>query len=208
MKEIEIKVLLVKYFLENYNDCTLGAEVPFQFGERRADMVIYESNLLSAFEIKGSKDTTSRLDYQIESYKKFFDCCYIVCERSNLSEIRKSTPRDVGILIAEDGELKKIRKSKQFKKHDKLILSSTISTLKLKKITGKNKLRSKSELCEHLKKTKTLDEIRKLSRDDFEERYGVVSRLLKQETTLNINSDDIHTITKRPPSSLIKRSIS
>ena len=54
-------------------------------------------------------------------------------------------------------------------------------------------------------KNNNLELLRKMSRDDFKEKYGVVSRLMKQETTLHITSDDIYTITKKAPSLLKKR---
>ncbi|MBW5801342.1 sce7726 family protein [Halomonas elongata] len=208
MTELEIKILLTKHIVNSLHNFTIGAEVPFQFGERRADLVLLNSGFLSAFEIKGARDRLSRLEYQVESYKKFFDYCYIVCEPSNLSEVRKNIPKDFGIFIAETTGVKKIRKSKQFKKQDKLMLSSILSVEKLKKITKKRELRSKHELCAQLAKEKKLNEIRHISRKDFEERYSVASRLMRQETTNTINADDIYTITKTPPSPLTRKVIS
>ncbi|TOJ02482.1 protein cII, partial [Vibrio parahaemolyticus] len=41
---------------------------------------------------------------------------------------------------------------------------------------------------------------------EFNDRYGVASKLLKQETTQHLTSDDIYTITKKAPS-LLKRRI-
>lgn len=207
MTELDIKIILVKHIMKEYQNYTLGAEVPFQFGERRADIALLESGCLSAFEIKGSRDKLTRLGYQTESYKKFFDYCFIVCEPSNLEDVRQCTPKEFGIMLAKNNKIKKVRKSKHFKMHDKISLSSTLSVSKLKKISASKKLRSKHELCEHLAKTKKLSEIRKLSRADFEEKYGVVSRIFRQETTSTINADDIYTITKVAPSMLIRRTI-
>ena len=205
MTEIEIKKILVKYFLEEYENFVVGSEFSFQFGERRADLALLLSESLTAYEIKGSRDTVSRLNYQIESYKKFFDFCFVVCESSNLAEIRKVLPKDVGILLANNDGITHVRQSKQFKRHDKLILSSVLSVQKLKILAKGCNLRSKHELCEYASKNNSMDHLRKLSRDDFYERYGVASKLMKQETTLNLTSDDIYTITKKAPSLLKKR---
>ncbi|WP_434137309.1 sce7726 family protein [Photobacterium leiognathi] len=205
MTELEIKKLLVRYFLEKYENFIVGSEFSFQFGERRADIALLDDGYLYAFEIKGARDTVSRLNYQIESYKKFFDFCFVVCEPSNLSEVRMTIPRDVGIFLVENNEIKYIRQSKQFKRHDKKVLSSALSVQKLMALAKGSNLKSKHELCEYVSKHNTLESLRKLSRDDFKAKYGVVSRLLKQETTLHLTSDDIYTITKRAPSLLKRR---
>ncbi|MCW4149938.1 sce7726 family protein [Halomonas sp. 18H] len=207
MTELDIKILLVSHIMKEKQEYTLGAEVPFQFGERRADIALLESGYLSAFEIKGSRDNVTRLGYQTESYKKFFDYCFIVCEQTNLEEVRRSIPKGFGIMLAKNQKIRKVRKSKHFKKHDKLSLSSSLSVKKLRSLTTNKRLKSKVELCENLAKTKNTSEIRKLSREHFEEKYGVVSRILRQETTSTINADDIYTITKTPPSTLIKRTL-
>ncbi|EGR0665530.1 protein cII [Vibrio cholerae] len=206
MTELEIKKLLVRYFLEQYESFVVGSEFSFQFGERRADLALLKSGYLTAFEIKSARDTVSRLSYQIESYKNFFDFCFVVCEPSNLTEVRATISRDVGILLAESGGITHVRQSKQFKRHDKKVLSSALSVQKLSALAKGSKLRSKHDLCEYVSKISTLESLRQLSRNDFNERYEVASKLLKQETTLHLTSDDIYTITKKAPS-FLKRKI-
>ncbi|HHG3227534.1 sce7726 family protein [Vibrio parahaemolyticus] len=206
MTELEIKKLLVRHFLEKYKNCVMGSEFSFQFGERRADLALLNADYLSAFEIKGARDTVSRLRYQIESYKKFFDFCFVVCEPSNLTEVRTTIPRDVGILLAEKNGITHVRQSKQFKRHDKKVLSSALSVPKLMTLAKGSNLRSKHELCEYVSKNNTVESLRGLSRREFNDRYRVASKLLKQETTQHLTSDDIYTITKKAPS-LLKRRI-
>lgn len=205
MIELEIKKLLVRYFLEKYENFVVGSEFSFQFGERRADLALLHANYLTVFEIKGARDTVARLGYQVESYKKFFDFCFVVCEPSNLYEVRAAIPRNVGILLADIDGITHVRHSKQFKRHDKKVLSSALNVQKLLSFAKGSNLRSKHELCEYVSKNNTLELLRQLSRNDFNERYGVASKLLKQETTLHLTSDDIYTITKRSPSSLKRR---
>lgn len=204
MNELKIKMLLVKSIMDNYDDYIVGSEFSFQFGERRADLVLLCDNKLTAFEIKSARDNVSRLEYQIESYKKFFDYCFIVCETSNLREIRESTPKEIGIIVINNnGELKKIRKSSEFKRHDKKILSSTISTSKLRKLLNANgSLKSKNDLCYEVAKKTPLNVIRELSREAFFNRYAVGSKLLRQEVSSTITPDDIFTITKKSPTPL------
>ncbi|EJC6986923.1 sce7726 family protein [Vibrio parahaemolyticus] len=206
MTELEIKKLIVRYFLEKYENFVVGSEFSFQFGERRADLALLDDGYLTAFEIKGARDTVSRLNYQIESYKKFFDFCFVVCEPSNLAEVRATISRDVGIFLVENGKITHVRQSKQFKRHDKRVLASALSVQKLSALSKASNLRSKHELCDYVSKNNTLESLRQLSRNDFNERYGVASKLLKQETTLHLTSDDIYTITKKAPS-LLKRRI-
>ncbi|HGY9588545.1 TPA: sce7726 family protein [Vibrio harveyi] len=210
MTELDIKVILVRHFLEHSKDFVIGAEVPFLFGERRADLAVLEEGSLTAYEIKSARDNVARLGYQIDSYKKFYDFCYVVCESGNLSEVRAALPREIGILMIEDNAVVKVRASKQFKRHDKIVLSSVLSVQKLKNLVKNSNLnlRSKNELCEFVSKNSTMEYLRELSRSDFVEKYGVVSRLLRQETTLHLNSDDIYTITKRAPTNLKRRTFS
>jgi len=205
MTELEIKILLVKYVLKKYENFVVGSEFSFQFGQRRADLALLNCGYLTAFEIKGARDTVSRLDYQIESYKKFFDFCFVVCEPNNLADVRAAIPKEIGILLANSNGITHIRQSKCFKRHDKLILTSVLSVQKLNALAKGTYLRSKHDLCMFISKHNSLELLRKISRDDFREKYGVASRLMKQETTLHLTSDDIYTITKKAPTSLKKR---
>ncbi|MBP5979337.1 MAG: sce7726 family protein [Halomonas sp.] len=208
MTEIEIKKLLVHYAISNYSDCVLGAEVPFQFGERRADLAVLTCNLFMGFEIKSKNDKTDRLAYQNKSYKGFFDYCILVCEKQNLKEIRRAIPDTFGIFLASENGLVKIRKPKMIKRHNKLLLTSTLSVSKLKKIPGTKHLRSKYEMCKYISEIKTMQELRALAKEDFLEKYGPASRLIKKEIISLINSDDILTITKKSPTKLIRRTCS
>ncbi|WP_305838981.1 hypothetical protein [Photobacterium leiognathi] len=52
MTELEIKKLIVRYFLEKYENFVVGSEFSFQFGERRADLALLDDGYLTAFEIK------------------------------------------------------------------------------------------------------------------------------------------------------------
>lgn len=202
MTELEIKMILVKHIIEHYDDYIVGSEFTFQFGERRADIALFYNDELTAFEIKSARDNTSRLEYQIESYKKFFDYCFIVCEEENLDEVRKSIPKDVGIMIVKNDKIKKIRKSNHYKKYDKKVLSSVIPVNILRKLLSNPPLKSKNSLCDYAAKKTPLDTLKQLSRDQFIDRYAIASKLLKQESSSKITPDDIYTITKKSPTPL------
>lgn len=207
MKEIDIKKVLVRHLLDKEPNAVLGAEVPFKYGSRRADIIAIQSDLsATAYEIKGAGDSAERLAYQVESYKEYFDFCYIVCEVDNLSQIRKNIGKEIGIMLVSESSISQIRKSKQFKRHDKESLASTVSTKMLKAVTGNRELRSKHDLGMELVSNKTLDFIRQLSRKELTQKYGIVTSLLRKETSKVINSDDIQTITRMPPNNLFLRS--
>jgi hypothetical protein len=205
MKEIKIKTLLVEYLLKQCEDLIIASEVPFFYGTRRADIVSISQYLATAFEIKGAGDSTDRLEYQISSYKSYFDFCYVVCEKSNINQIRNKIPREIGLIIATEEGIIPIRKSKQFKQHDKQSLMSALPVDNLRKITGNRKLRSKHELCEYAANQFPLAKIRTLSRNYLESRYYLNSNILKNEIEEKLNSDDILTITRMPPQLLVRR---
>lgn len=206
MKEIEIKKLLVKHVLSLYKDVTVGAEVPFNYGSRRADLISIHGGKATAYEIKGSGDTVERLSYQIKSYKEYFDFCFIVCEKSNLQQVRKVVGHEIGILVTTSEGITQIRKSKLFKRHDKESLASTLASSTLKRLAKTKSLRSKHELGKEVSYLYPIETIRNLAREELNNRYAVVTNLLKQDTEKVINSDDILTITRMPPSELILRS--
>jgi hypothetical protein len=203
MKEIEIKRHLIDYIIKNDTSVVVGAEVPFQFGTRRADVVSILDEIATAYEIKGASDSTERLDYQIKSYKKYFDYCFVVCEKSNLTQIRKTIGREIGILFVDENGISELRKSKQFKRHDKETLASTMSIEQLKKAFNKQ-FRSKHEMCEFVARTHTLDIIRHHSRTSLYNRYHQLSNILRSELGDVIHSDDILTITRMPPKHLVR----
>lgn len=96
MNEIQIKIQLVQYLRGKHPNAIYACEVPFAFGERRADVVMLKDGMAHVFEIKSAGDCVDRLLYQIEGYKKFFDFCHVVGEPSNLDHIRRIVPKDIG----------------------------------------------------------------------------------------------------------------
>ena len=205
MNEIQIKKKLVQHIIETIPDSVLGSEVAFQFGSRRADVVLLEGEKLIAYEIKGAGDSVARLDYQVKSYIKFFDYCYIVCELSNIASVRASIPRAIGIILVTEDGVKQVRQSKCFKKLDKLSLSSVLSVQKLNSLyKPKIKPRSKFDLCKKVSKFCSTEQLRLASRHSFLERYKSGSDIMKREASYTLHSDDILTIT-RLASSHLKR---
>ncbi|HDL8275294.1 TPA: sce7726 family protein, partial [Yersinia enterocolitica] len=204
--EIEIKIRLVEFLLKNSsNEIVIGSELRFNYGSRRADIVMLEKDIATVFEIKGSGDSVERLSYQIKSYKEYFDLCYIVCEGSNLKNVRKTCGREIGIILVTESEVSIIRESALFKRHNKVTLASTLSTNFLKTINENKKIKSKHELCESLARNKSLNEIRVISRKKLLEKLKPSFSLFIRELGIVVNPDDILTLTRMPSEKLSKR---
>ncbi|MBK0091356.1 sce7726 family protein [Erwinia sp. S59] len=197
MKEIEIKKILIESLVTHANN-VIGSEFRFDFGTRRADVISISEGKITAYEIKGAGDNTDRLENQIESYKKYFDQCFVVCEKSNIDIIRKKTPRSVGILLVEGKFVKQVRKPYQIKSHDKIALASTIDIRLLRKLVTTKKLKSKHELCQHLSKQISLDEMRIISRSEAFKKIIIPFETFLKEVGEEIHSDDILTLTRMP----------
>lgn len=205
MKEIEIKTRLVEFLLESGNsDAILSSEFRFNFGSRRADLISLHEKIATSYEIKGTSDNTSRLDYQILSYKNYFDYCYVVCEKENLKSIRNILPRSIGIIVVYDDFCKPVRKPIQNKKHSKIMLASTLSVEELKYLTKSKGKLSKYELCLILSSQKSLVFIRDTSRKSLFNYSENRFRLFKSEVGNKISSDDILTITRMPSEKISK----
>ncbi|GHW65605.1 putative protein cII [Vibrio cholerae] len=162
-------------------------------------------DVATAFEIKGSGDSVERLKYQVESYKEYFDYCYVVCEEDNLSQIRKNVGREIGLIIVTNNNVLVIRKSQHFKRQNKESLASTLSFKTLRDLSPNKSIRAKHELGQVLASNNTLEFIRKKSRSELAEKYKISTNLLRKEFNSAINSDDIITITRTPPKLLIRR---
>ncbi len=205
MNELDIKVKVLDYFKKYNAGAIYGSEVRFEFATRRADLVLIEGGLTTAFEIKSARDNVLRLEEQIESYKKYFDFCYVVCEEQNIKSIRAVLNKNIGIIVVSSDSIQWIRKAKHYKKHDKYSLASTISVQNYKKHFNFNAKLSHYELCKSLVKSSTLEQVRDISRHFLSIRYQLPTALFKIETNeAQITADDIRTITYGSPTLLTK----
>ncbi|WP_444931658.1 sce7726 family protein [Microbulbifer sp. SSSA002] len=196
MNESQVKIRLINWLLSGDENLTLGAEVPF--GGRRADLISLNNGLATAFEIKALGDKVSRLEGQLEDYRRFFDFCFVVCEPENLPLVRSSIKKGYGIIVVGEGEVLLLRKSQRFKRHNKELLLSVLEVKDLKRLSNV-KLVLKDDLCGEVAKRLSLERVRVISRVRLEERYGPATDLLKLDMGSVITIDDLQTITKRPP---------
>lgn len=198
MKEIEIKAHLINWLLdERPSGLLIGSEVRFDFGSRRVDIITLNENIACAYEIKGVGDSLKKLSHQIDGYKRYFDECYIVCEKSNVSAVRKIISRDIGIIIIDESQVLSIRKSHSFKKLCKLTLMSTVDISYLKKSLKLNKA-SKHELCEYFSEKHKLTEVKEISRKSLKKRIEIPFQTFLKEVGQKVNYDDISTLNRMP----------
>ncbi|MBN3239835.1 sce7726 family protein [Pectobacterium versatile] len=202
MKEIEIKKILIEFLIKDELNI-ISSEFRFNFGARRADVICLKNDNLIAYEIKGSGDNTMKLKEQIDNYKKYFDQCYIVCEKSNLTLIRRETPSSIGILVVDNDDIKFIRKGRRIKRHDKVSLASTIDIKTLRKEISNKKIKSKHELCEILASQKSLSYIKKISRGDLLMKISLSHNIFISELGTRIHSDDILILSRMSSSALL-----
>jgi hypothetical protein len=69
----------------------------FRVGECKADVAILNGTA-SVYEIKSERDSLSRLEKQLEEYKKVFACVYVIAGENHVDTILASTSSDVGVL--------------------------------------------------------------------------------------------------------------
>lgn len=199
MKEINLKIALLKHLISRYPDAIVGAEVSYLFGSRRADMVMLHEDKTTVYEIKTENDSIGRLCGQINDYKNFFDYCYVVGEPTNIKAIRKVVSNGVGIMCVTNDQVELIRESRLFKKQKKIILSSVFGIDRLKTLSGSTQSASQIDLAKVVAKKFSLPdlkaEVRRYLMSQYRGRFSILLSEIKQEIT----EDDIKTITQKMP---------
>jgi hypothetical protein len=86
------RILLGKHNLKTA--CML---TEFRAGECKADVSILNGTT-TAFEIKSERDSLSRLQRQIENYKRVFASVVVIVGENHVSSVLRATSKDVGVL--------------------------------------------------------------------------------------------------------------
>ncbi|MCA6070641.1 MAG: sce7726 family protein [Endomicrobium sp.] len=74
----DIKIRLLDYLTQKNKNAVFANEVLFSQNKRRADLVRLLNKTLTAFEIKGDLDNTSKLRKQISDYINTFDKVFVI----------------------------------------------------------------------------------------------------------------------------------
>jgi hypothetical protein len=69
----------------------------FRVGDCKADVSILNGTA-TVYEIKSERDSLSRLEKQIETYKQFYAKVYVIAGENHIDGVRSLVSRDVGIL--------------------------------------------------------------------------------------------------------------
>ena len=198
MKEIDLKIKLVEHLLKcsSHYDQVINSEYSFQFGSRRADIVSINGEIATVFEIKSERDNTEKLKAQIENYKKYFDYCYIVCEESNLKNIKEKTPINIGIIVI-GNDINYVRNARKIKRLNKISLTSTLSTKTLNNITSKS-CYDKFSLCQQVSKEKSCEFLKIVSREEMRNKiYSTYVQFIDDIGSI-ITADDIYQLSRAP----------
>lgn len=86
------KVLLGTHSLQ-----TASMITEFRVGDCKADVVILNGTA-TVYEIKSERDSLSRLQRQIDSYRRVFATTNVIAGENHLDEVLALTPEDVGVL--------------------------------------------------------------------------------------------------------------
>ncbi len=73
----------------------------FRVGENKADSVIFNGTS-TVYEIKSERDSLTRLEKQVSSYRKVFAKVNIITGENHLDAVLASVPEDVGVLLLTD----------------------------------------------------------------------------------------------------------
>jgi hypothetical protein len=203
MKEIEIKKIVVEELIaSSKEEVIIGLEVPF-CSNKRADIVTIGLDHATGYEIKSEHDDASRLEKQIKDYQNFFDHVVVICEPSNLQEVRSYVSQTVGILMIENGQIHKIRAPKRINRHNKRSLLSSIPFESLRKMVKGKALRSKEEYISYLAKNITLRESKIASRNQLTHDLSYKFKLFKSEIGEKFSTDELQTLSRKAPSKLV-----
>lgn len=84
----------------------------FRVGACKADVAILNGTA-TVYEIKSERDSLSRLEKQIETYRGFFAKVYVIAGENHIDGIDETVPSDVGILrLSSRNSISKIREAK------------------------------------------------------------------------------------------------
>ena len=115
------------------NDYVIINELNFCDGKRRAD-IIEANGFLHAYEIKSDLDTLSKLEEQIQDYKRSFDTVTVVTTNKHLIGVQKICAKNVGILLVMKEGVRLIRAAKKYKRFSNYHLASLLSATELNQL--------------------------------------------------------------------------
>lgn len=175
MDERQMKICLLEYLKNDKNTYDLiGSEIPYNHRKRRLDILALQSGKTFVFEIKSDKDSTKRLEGQVEDYIKSFNHLYLVCTMKHLSHVR-NFDKKIGIILIDDNKVKMIRKAHMIVRLNKSYLVSLFKVeelrMMLKRIGIYHNNRKSSELRDIIVDKLTIKDLTELSYESLITKY-------------------------------------
>lgn len=129
-------ILLGKHSLK-----TASMLTEFRVGECKADLVIFNGTS-TVYEIKSERDSLSRLERQISSYRQVFAKVYVIAGENHIDTIFDTVPSDVGIMqLSRNRYISCIREAiEQPKRTDSAAIFDSIRLIEAQQILSFNGL--------------------------------------------------------------------
>lgn len=166
--ESHIKAKCIDFLLfkhrDQLDDYVLVNELQFADGKRRADLVEV-NGCMNVFEIKSDLDSLDRLPEQIQDYKNCFDTITIVTTDKHFSNVKRTIPKSIGIVLVRGNEIAQIRKAQTYHNFNRYALAAfmqnddlniLIKQLKIPKYSKMTITQKRLSVCKIL----PLDELR------------------------------------------------
>lgn len=107
------KTLIIDEFFNDLAIDLLVTEIPYLYGNRKADLVVIHNNKSIAFEIKSELDNLTKLNEQVRDYQEVFNEVYVViANKFKSSKDIRLLPKNVGLIVEQNSTLKFKRKAK------------------------------------------------------------------------------------------------
>jgi hypothetical protein len=124
LKSRVIDFLIYKYS----NNLLIGNEVMYGTKRKLVDLLVLNSNKLTALEIKADNDDLRKIQEQITEYKKVFDYVIVCTTINHLKKLEQLLLEDIGIYYITDGNVEIIRPPQRQKHIDKAEMLFTINS--------------------------------------------------------------------------------
>jgi hypothetical protein len=184
-----IKAMLLDFLLKRSPSHYFGNEVFYGLKTRAADIVSV-GRFVTAFEIKSNGDNVSRLQEQMDDYKRVFDYVYIVTVEKHLPYVKKMISRNIGIILVKDGKVTVLKKAAMNKKlsKDEILASIPINFLcsyfSEKQNSFANEIRKKL-------RSQSLNNLRNCFRMHLVEKLKASNALFRQEKNCPTHFEDV-----------------
>ncbi len=107
-----LKAAFIDFVIDTFDDdVVIGHEVMYGSSGRFADLVLLYHGATYAVEIKSDSDSLSRLEGQIQEYRKQFNYIIVVCGEKHKEQLKNSLPKGIGLYhVCPDSSIQIIKK--------------------------------------------------------------------------------------------------